>query len=723
MATPLHLSWSNRTLEKDLAAVNRAAHEARASRRSLAEQNLGFEIPKFSGGGLKPVPKPIPVNLDDTEYSSRIPVESSRVLAFTSDIINIKTLPATEIADGGKVTTSEKSGRVLEAFSLRGYSVVKLTISDADVRADGDRRFGNLAVCREYEQEITDKMGRGQPPLDVEQWVAANLILAAGDDTDDDDDDDDDTDSDGSGDIRGRSPGGFWAGARDKARLRLSQYPGLEGFARRYMAANPDRVLKIADPSLYQVLSAVREFVTTPVFNPYHQLERDHLARVEKIYEHVDSDVFITLDKNGQVIAFAIKDAFDDLVGPQARMRITQAIDTYTSLHPVPNPDPNQDRLHHASWLRLQRPDLQVPPEAAPKSGTYTIGMVSATTSPNDLAEPCEVLDIAHRGSTTDQEQLRHVRLSVLGTCTAVVDYYLEILDPDLRRQYVRATDAVSKHHSRGKELCFRTRPDDDPFALRSVGINTKRCEQDHDDSSQYDRPWEGGLGAFAALGDFEGGDLLLRELGVAVACPPGSVQILRSELRHSTVPYTGKRFEVAHQTPEGVRRWAERNMSEQEKRSWGEGADTGDVDRFFSNLKLFANEPADAGMPAQAAAAAAAAAAAWPQQQGYEDDDEDDDHRFGTASNRPVSEAGSAWPTNGDEDQQLVFPPNFIHPRAAFDPNYEAGAGFGNGLEWHHSSEDADGLFKKERRDWGINKWRAKCDPNPSDPNIPLEN
>ncbi|XXH06048.1 hypothetical protein Hte_012493 [Hypoxylon texense] len=162
----LHQSWLTSlpcpACQRDLEAVNRTAEETRASRRSLAEQNLGLEIPKFSGGGLKPVPKPIPVNLENTDYSSRIPVESTRVLplsyiqlnplkspehisavtpkgptnskasplpralSFTRDITNIKTRPVSETADGDRVTTSERSGRILEAFSLRGYSVVKL---------------------------------------------------------------------------------------------------------------------------------------------------------------------------------------------------------------------------------------------------------------------------------------------------------------------------------------------------------------------------------------------------------------------------------------------------------------------------------------------------------------------------------------------------------------------------------------------------------------------
>ncbi|KAI1769673.1 hypothetical protein GGR53DRAFT_461390 [Hypoxylon sp. FL1150] len=554
-----------RSPEKDAKALHRAVAEAEAGEQGAAglasDQDAGVEVPEFPRGNISLGDKTL-IELQDLDASNRVAVEEPRIIAITEDIGRIQSKAAEQIADGA-VFSNERNGRLIETFQVRGRTVARITLRDADVDKEGCRRpYGDLEVCKFNERHITTMMGRGQPELDVEQWAAAHLLLASGGDID-------------------AHPGRFWARARDVAQQELWRVPALATLMRAQIDATPDDVLARSDPNLLAMLGKVRACLSQPAPNPWHQAARDEFAAANFVYDHITADIFMALDNYGKVIAFAMKDAICEVRDLKDQWRMTIAMQSYTLLHPLPTPDKIQNGLHHADWISRIRRDLdpQNHPQGA-KCGTWTIGMESGARNPSADHLPCEVLDFAYRGSPSKLRQLRHVRHSVLGPCTAVADYFLALLDPDLRKQLVRASEAVNRHHPRSPYLVFKTLPDDEPYTLRTIGVNTKRYEGDLRDEGA----WERGLGALVPLGDFEGGDLLLRELGVRVQCPPGSLQLLRNgELRYSTTPFSGWRYEVSQQTPEGVRRWAEDRMADQ--LSWGDAeVDPLLMDMYFAN-------------------------------------------------------------------------------------------------------------------------------------------
>ncbi|KAI6092879.1 hypothetical protein F4821DRAFT_277950 [Hypoxylon rubiginosum] len=546
----IDITMPTRIPERDAEAIKNVAAEAecQAITHQGSGPDAGVEVPEFPRGEEVSLEDKKQIKLQDLDASNRVPVEESEIIFLTELIGQIKSKPAADVAKGGAVFSFERSGRLFESFVVKGLGVAKYTFKEVDVEEEGCRPYADLAIAKEYEEHITTLMGVDKPDLEVEQRVAANILLASG------------------GNIESH-PGGFWPGVRDVAQRELWRVPGLASLTRAQISQSPDDVLAQSDPNLLAMLKIVRACLSQSAANPWHQAARNEFA-AHSVYEYIDADVFLALDKNGKVIAFRLKDAFTYLFDVSVQARVTQALDTYTTLHPIPAPDETHG-LHHHDWVSRVRPDLN--PRSNPNSdtvkcGTWTIGMQSASQDPSSDDPPCEVLDIAYRGSDEDNKQLRHVRLSVLGSCTAVADYYLDLLDPDLRKQLVKVSEAVYRHHPRSPNLVFKTRPDEEPFTYRSVGINTKRYEDDAKDEGS----WERGLGATIPLGHFEGGDLLLRELGVRVSCPPGSIQILRNnELRYSTTAFSGKRFEVSHYTPEGVHRWAEDRMADQ--LSWGE--------------------------------------------------------------------------------------------------------------------------------------------------------
>lgn len=159
---------------------------------------------------------------------------------------------------------------------------------------------------------------------------------------------------------------------------------------------------------------------------------------------------------------------------------------------------------------------------------------------------------VASRGEILNQ--LLRLRYSALGACTEISKFFFHILEPDLLQEYIRVADEVRK-----LDVPFATRRSGEPFTMRALLVNQMTYE--HQDTGD----WHHGFAFLLPLGDFTGGDLVLRELGLQVAAPPGCLQMFRGrELKHSITKWTGRRFVCVNVTHEAVRRWALRSLGEE---------------------------------------------------------------------------------------------------------------------------------------------------------------
>lgn len=150
--------------------------------------------------------------------------------------------------------------------------------------------------------------------------------------------------------------------------------------------------------------------------------------------------------------------------------------------------------------------------------------------------------------------QLVKLRHSAFGACTEISKFFFDILDPDLLQKYVRVADQVAK-----LDVPFQTRRSGEPFVMRALLVNQMTYE--HQDTGD----WHHGYAFLLPVGDYTGGDLVLRELGLQIEAPPGCLQMLRGrELRHSITKWTGRRFVCVNVTHEAVRRWALRSLGEE---------------------------------------------------------------------------------------------------------------------------------------------------------------
>lgn len=150
--------------------------------------------------------------------------------------------------------------------------------------------------------------------------------------------------------------------------------------------------------------------------------------------------------------------------------------------------------------------------------------------------------------------QLVKLRYSAFGACTEIIKFFFQILDPGLLQQYIRVANEVSKLDT----VPFQTRRSDEPFMMRALLVNLMTYE--HKDTGD----WHRGYAFLVPVGDFSGGDLVVRELGLQIEAPSGCLQMFRGrELRHSITKWSGRRFVCVTVTHEAVRRWAFRSLGE----------------------------------------------------------------------------------------------------------------------------------------------------------------
>ncbi|RYP04519.1 hypothetical protein DL765_010161 [Monosporascus sp. GIB2] len=462
--------------------------------------------------------------VNEFEEDTHIDVDSPWVARLSRDIVDIKTRFSREIADDGVVDSQYRHNRVIETFTFHGHTVVKVKMEDADVFGPGSP-YSRCEVSKELERKLDEEVGT-QPALEIEQWVAAHLLLAQ------------------AGQIGGRTED-YCRRARDMARQQLCTNKELEGKVRKQIQGDSP------DAAFNDMMGMVRKGLMKKTFNPYTQSERDDYAVKHGLLHFVEADIVMVLDKANHVIAFQFSDAFGELLTKNVKNEVTTSFGTFSTLQPVPVPDMTRRGLHWVDWL-AEHPELDFrirenDPRRA-KSGVCHFGGHCETGDPNGKKCPFPTKDSTVRtmhGQSQVLPQLHKLRFSAFGVCTELARFFFGLLDPELLRQYTRVAAEVGKLGF----VPFETRRQEDPFVIRALLVNLMTNE--HRDLSD----WQRGFAALVPVGDFEGGDLVLRELGLQISSPPGCVQLIRGrELRHSITRWKGRRFVVVNATHDAVR-------------------------------------------------------------------------------------------------------------------------------------------------------------------------
>jgi hypothetical protein len=331
------------------------------------------------------------------------------------------------------------------------------------------------------------------------------------------------------------------------------------------------------DGALEEVLQIMNSANGQNDFNPYFQAKRDEytinvLKEVNKdILLHITGqDIVLCLDKNNSTIFCQLADTFKRLLKKSLEQNVIQAYETYSTLHHGPLPDVQRHGIHWSNWL-LKRPDLDFRnPANDPRLAKSVVfhfkyGCVTGRPVPKEKGpltkadSSTNIADYPH--VIAQQEKFLHGALAIE---TAILKWIFHLLEPELCDRYKTISQELANFKaSRGEQYLSTLRDEVDPFGMVAVLINAHTT--DHTDQSD----WKRGFAGLVALGEYEGGDLLLRELGLLIEAKSSTAQLMRGrELRHSISEYTGSRFCLVCVTPEGIRVWAEERINSRAKES-----------------------------------------------------------------------------------------------------------------------------------------------------------
>ncbi|KAI1338759.1 hypothetical protein F5Y15DRAFT_416531 [Xylariaceae sp. FL0016] len=474
------------------------------------------------------------LQIRDFEEDTTIDKNDPVIIKLAETVAQIKYRSARDIVEPGGVSTKEYQNRTIEEFTLNGWNVTKVKFCDIDVFAKRNgQTYSSSLIATEVEAKISEAIG-AQPKLPVLRWATAHLLLAKG------------------GEIGGRTDD-YWKRAKNLAQQQLYLCPDLEREIQQQMTMDFSH-----DMAYSQMLDIVREALRKETEDQYFQAKRDAFAVESGLFLRIRADISIVLDQNDEMIAFQCSDAFTKTVGRALEKSAASAFETFSTLQAVPLPDMTRHGLHYIDWL-AERPDLdfrnpQNNPRLA-KSGVYHFGVRCAVGDPTGQDDPQSTKDSRKRIVYDNiEKQLHTLRYSALGVCTELVAFFFGILDAKLLEDYRKVAAEVTKLGFRK----FETRRVDETFTLQALLVNL--MTYDHRDACD----WHRGLVGLVAVGSYEGGDLLLRDLGLRLESSSGCVQLIRGrELRHSITKWTGRRFVVVNTVHEAVRQWAFRRRGE----------------------------------------------------------------------------------------------------------------------------------------------------------------
>ncbi|KAG6355146.1 hypothetical protein INS49_004227 [Diaporthe citri] len=471
----------------------------------------------------------------DFEENTHIDKDEPYTMELATDVNNIRYKDPKEIADGAVESLQEKN-RTIETFTVHGRTVCRVKFSDVNAFGKGSP-YSLSTMSKSIEQKINEDF-RVPPNLQIERWVMAHVLLSMG------------------GEIGGRTDD-YWSRARSLAQQQLYVNPGLEVEARQQMEAGDHE----KDPAFSKMLALVKKGCPMKAYNLYHQAQRnDYATENGLLYKVENTDIILVLDQSDNMILFQCGDVFKQLLTKAVQKLAAQSFETYSTLTPIPWPDMTRHGLHWISFLS-ERPDLDFrnqdnDPRLA-KSGVFHIGARCEIGDPDGQKLPGPTKDNAGRRVSLRGHvfhQLVKLRYSAFGACTEMSKFFFQILEPTLMQQYIRVADEVAK-----LGVPFQTRRSGEPFSMRALLVNLMTYE--HQDTGD----WHHGYAFLLPVGDFTGGDLVLRELGLQIEAPSGCLQMLRGrELRHSITKWSGRRFVCVNVTHESVRRWALRSLGEE---------------------------------------------------------------------------------------------------------------------------------------------------------------
>ncbi|KAI0010968.1 hypothetical protein F4779DRAFT_575387, partial [Xylariaceae sp. FL0662B] len=437
---------------------------------------------------------------------------------------------AAESADEGKFTTIRNDCDELAIrFAVRGKSVRIIQAKDVD--KDDKKSFKRSNRARIAAEKTELLVGEGEMPVSVQQYLMASIRQEnprpiakskAG---------------------RKRYFLQLRADARDRYWMQMNKEQRTEC---RYLAEQDNE-------ALMEHLGVIRDYWPHSWNNNLQDPDyfRNYVcdqAAAEQVWELVDEDILIVLDKHRRVIFASIEELTQLLFGQDVKDLLVRSLDLWSFYCPLPAPESQRHTLDkHVRRLHPELDMSQVTVDNLPNAKMVVVHYGCWTEQGNRDGRDLHRSDDSIFGRSRDQKNVcalfPEFLKAVLGKTTCLLGFLMRNLDPN---HYQDCRDIVENLPD-----YFRMRTDEEDFiSLFVLGVNG--YTQRHSDINDI----AGGMAGLVTLGDYKGGNMCLPQLGLKIPYAPGTCAVIAGDvLDHLITDYSGTRFFLIGTNHESTKR------------------------------------------------------------------------------------------------------------------------------------------------------------------------
>ncbi|RYP50909.1 hypothetical protein DL768_003669 [Monosporascus sp. mg162] len=292
----------------------------------------------------------------------------------------------------------------------------------------------------------------------------------------------------------------------------------------------------------------------------YYRHYRDWAAAKDpNIYQRVDKDILLVLDRNGDTILAAVSKLFQITFGQETAAKVTEAVNKWSAIPPLPQPDTSRHMVDEL--IRQTHPELNMElartPEELEKRSMCVVHY-GTWAQRGHHAQPEDVY-LTHdtrlfRGTSFKErpdypsELFPDFKKGALGITSDVARFLLAAIEPKYYQQCIEYFQALP----RPKRMAVSS-----PNWATLIVLGIRSFTERHKDTADV----KFGLTTIVALGEYSaGGDLCFPQAGLALAYQPGRCVMFRgAEIEHFVSEWTGNRMFMAFTNHQAVRNWIDR--------------------------------------------------------------------------------------------------------------------------------------------------------------------
>ncbi|KAH9898988.1 hypothetical protein F4778DRAFT_181082 [Xylariomycetidae sp. FL2044] len=481
----------------------------------------------------------------ETDFEMSNDPRISAIRHFLSDLVNMENVMRSQ---QGEVVRETAEELVIDC-SIEGYKVRLMKLHDVSYRAKDS--YKRSTRSKTLERQSDEKMAPVEPPMgrNIENFLMAQRLNS------------------GEAPVMPmhrptlEKPQGS---QNRKEWYRTMRHDSCNTFWVKMNRQERDAIRVKAEqpsPELTPLLAQIQKEDGSHTKDYFWAYQRDELAASDgKIYDEIDTDLLVVLDKDSELLVCKFNGLFQLLFGEYELSKLEDALRKWASLPPLPVPDTARHAVD--TFIRATRhpemdlekaetlEEIEERQQCVVHYGTWAM---KGRRNPDRLWKTTDTR--LYRGRPRAEVEdfpglLMHTFLeNVLGLGSEAVRFLLSTMAPDEYREccevYKHVPDLQKVKMS---EPTFAT--------LAVLGINS--YTQRHVDDNDVDF----GLPGLLALGNYEGGNLCFPQLGIQMPHRRGDTAIFRgSELEHFVRDWSGYRVFLLFTNHQPVRNYAHRAM------------------------------------------------------------------------------------------------------------------------------------------------------------------